>query len=472
MALSASLDLTQDVRASSRVQVSLSPQALMGLELLALPLASLETRVKEEIDNNPFLELDFAASDCQFDDIEALEQTISDWQDADDEPSYWNGCFEGHTAGITHFEWDFERLIASTNEVETLETYLITQLRDRPLPEQTRQCAECLVEYLDKRGFLPDALEYFEKEWTYDRETLIAALAEIQQLQPRGIGAQSLQECLLLQLQNTHPRYEVMRHIIEESLDDIAANRKTRVVRKYHLKDDEYFEIRNYIAGLSFCPADSYTTKSHADYVVADVEFLATERGFKALVHGNIAGSVYVSHNYDDVIDTLSPDDQRWMQDRREKAVQFVSMLASRATTLQKVATYLLEAQFAFLKYGMAHMRPLTMQEVADCLGVHVSTVSRAVQDKYARTPWGTYPLRQFFSSSVAADSEMLEAQISSVTAKSFIADMIAHEDKRHPLSDASIADALQERGVCISRRTVAKYRDALGIAPLARRKA
>jgi len=276
-----------------------------------------------------------------------------------------------------------------------------------------------------------------------------------------------------LQLDDDVPYAPVIRSMLQNSLEDLAENRTTKLTRAYHVSVDDLSAIRDIICTLDPRPGSSFSQRKGTVYVVPDVTIMPDGTGFSVRVTGQLSETLVLNGTYDRMAaqGRMDGEAREWLGQKRAEADAALANIDQRRQTLHRFGVYLAEAQYDFFIGGDARMRPLTMQQAADALGVHVSTISRTVQDKHVLTPWGVYPLKHFFSSSVACSAEERRHALSSLAIKDRIKDLVAQEDRRKPLSDATITTILNGEGVDIKRRTVAKYREALGIGRQSQRR-
>ena len=272
-----------------------------------------------------------------------------------------------------------------------------------------------------------------------------------------------------------HPPYAavIRAHCCAITWNDLAENRTTKLTRTYHLTVDDLSAIRECICALDPRPGSSFSQRKSTVYVVPDLTIVRDGAGFAVRVTGELSETVVINRTYDRMAEQgrMDAEAREWLEQKRAEADAVLANIDQRRQTLHRFGVYLAEVQYDFFTGGEARMRPLTMQQAADALGVHVSTISRTVQDKHVLTPWGVYPLKHFFSSSVACSAEERRHALSSLAIKDRIKDLVAGEDRRKPLSDATITTILNGEGVDIKRRTVAKYREALGIGRQSQRR-
>jgi RNA polymerase sigma-54 factor len=340
------------------------------------------------------------------------------------------------------------------------------QIGDFNYTDQQEQMSLKIIENIDEDGYFSPDLALFCAEEHCSLENGEALLKDIQTLSPRGVGARDLCECILLQLDDASPHFEILTKILRKSLQDIAQNRATKLFKEYGITREELVKLQEYIKSLDPRPGARFFQQQKIAYAIPDLAVKKNQQSFSVEVAGDSSTILRFDKEYLELrskVDSAS-DASRWMEVKYSEANLILRNLDRRKQTLYRFGAYLVEAQYEFFLFGEERLKALTMQEAADALGVHVSTISRTVQDKYMLTPWGVYPLRFFFCSALDCMRSDEASTISSRTIKSRIKELISEEDKGKPLSDRSITDLLNEEGIEISRRTVTKYREALGI--------
>lgn len=461
MGSSATARVEVQPRAGVKARPHLAPGAIQGLEVLALPVTELSTYLQQLVERNPLLDVEEDAYSVALDEL--LDDTAED-----EGPEWWETSSDSWMRRRTTVEaspFDMGRLRDDCSVTEGLHSHLRMQLEGIGRTQVPRPLVEALIDCINDDGYFDGSLPMVCAEMDYLLEEGEQALAFIQTLQPRGVGARNLRECLLLQIDDSHPHAQAMRALIEEGLDDLAQNRTTKLTRTYHVSLDDLADIRAAIAALNPRPGASFSQRKTTVYIIPDLVVERRGPGFAVRVVGEFAERLIQHDEYEQLVaDSGDAEAKRWLEGKRAEANLALASVSQRKRTLFRFGSFLLEAQYDFFCRGEAALRPLTMQQVADSLGVHVSTVSRIVQDKFILTPWGTYPLKFFFDTALACVNGRSAASLSSRAIKERIKELVAAENVRTPLSDAALTAALNGEGIDIKRRTVAKYREALGI--------
>ncbi|GER65936.1 RNA polymerase factor sigma-54 [Weizmannia acidilactici] len=356
-------------------------------------------------------------------------------------------------------------------QIETLPDYLISQLNMKSLPKTVAEAVKVYAGHLDANGYLaitaPEAAQIAQ----IPVEDAEKGLEILQTLDPAGIGARSLQECLLIQIKRdpdapTHAAELIGSHFLE-----FAEKKWKGIAKKMDISMQEIQQAADYIQTLNPRPGAGFSHET-PQYIVPDLMVKNSGGELELfLVEGQVP-RVRFNEDYSSML-KLSGDAQavRYLKEKTQEYHWIQKSIESRKETLLKVGKALLEKQRDFFLYGKGHLKPLTMKEVSDAIGMHESTVSRAVREKYIETPFGTFPLKQFFTTALPVRSGTREEAASSAEIKNQIATLVNREDKRKPLSDQTIVTLLNKKGFEISRRTVAKYREQLGIPSSAKRK-
>jgi RNA polymerase sigma-54 factor len=457
-----SLHLRQNLGMRMDQRLKLTPQMIQSIEILLLPQMALEERIMNEVETNPVLELVDAPSQTA-EDREIAEATGTapdhDLMSAQDEAWLWKRkSRQDDDDGPSKMA----ALAATPERPPQLAEHLAEQLRFVEMSPETREIAHEISWQLDRRGYLTVPLTDLV---TGDRiGEAEEALDHIRRCDPAGIGARDLRDCLLLQLARQAGDNTFEMAVVRDHLDDLLRNRLPVIAQATGMAVDRIQEVVEVVAGLDPKPGLPYASGQN-HIVVPDVMVERDERDewIISVPDGRLP-KVEVNQAYHQLYDSVAPDskEKSYLKEQLANARFIIDAVAQRKRTLLKIVTEIVKHQRAFLEQGIEHLRPLMRQDIADKIGMHVATVSRAVKDKYIQTPSGVLPLASFFSGGIATQDGG-EAE-SSKSVKLRIHKLIDHEDKKNPLSDQDIADQLAKDGLDISRRTVTKYRIADGI--------
>ena len=424
-----SLQMRQNMNVRMEQRLKLTPQMIQSIEILLLPQMALEERIMHEVESNPTLEIDDAATAPErSDDDRAMGEAAAE-RDATDEWLWQRKARHADDDGPDKME----ALASAPDKAASLADHLVDQLRFVEMSADVRALAHDICCQLDRRGYLPvPLLELFPEEKLEHAEQ---AWEHVRRCDPAGVGARDLR------------------------------NRLPAVAQALNVEVDRVKEGLDVIAKLDPKPGLPYGVSDNM-FVVPDVTVERDERDDEWIVSipDDRLPKVRVSESYYQLYERkdVDPKEKAYLKEKLGAARFIIDAVAQRKRTLLKIVSEIIKHQTAFLEHGVEHLRPLMRQNIADVIGMHVATVSRAVKDKYIQTPGGIIPLSSFFSGGIATQDGS-EAE-SSKSVKLKIHKLIHAEDKKNPLSDQELADILAKDGLDISRRTVTKYRIADGI--------
>ena len=472
------MQMRQNLNMRMEQKLKLTPQMIQSIEILLLPQMALEERIMAEIEENPVLEI-IDGPDPEVQPVEEADgysdgdrTVLSDGEKFDYERQNHIDGDDGYSdflksrSEARHFDEDgpdkMAAIAATAGPPPNLADHLIEQLRFMDATHELRNAIEVVANALDRRGYLVDALdELFQPD---DMSVAEQAWELIRSCDPAGIGAKDLADCLVLQLEREPGDNSFEIRLVEEYLDDLLRNRLPVIATALGVDVESVQEGLEIIKRLDPQPGLPYASGGN-QYVIPDVVVERNEANeWVVSVPDSRLPKVEINDAYYQLADSGAGDnrERNYLKEKIAGARFIIDAVAQRKRTLLKIATEIIKYQQAFLEQGVEHLRPLMRQDIADKIGMHVATVSRAVKDKYIQTPAGIIPLSQFFSGGIATQDGS-EAE-SSRSVKLKIKKMIEEEDKKKPLSDQAIADILAKEGLDISRRTVTKYRIADGI--------
>ncbi|GAB5498085.1 MAG: RNA polymerase factor sigma-54 [Pseudohongiellaceae bacterium] len=492
----------------------MTPQLQQAIKLLQLSTLDLQQEIHQALESNPMLELieggddDDAATnsstkpkdakdaqkDAEFEKLKSDASEISQvqtdnssddnsWQD--DIPgdlsvdSNWDDIYPSNYSSGSSFDGDSIDFESRNTADETLQDHLYWQLNLTPMSEQDEAIAMAIIDAIDTNGMLTSDIESihgsFEPEAEIELDEVLAVLHRIQQFDPVGVGYRNLAECLLIQLAQLEipgqeQNIQNAKLIIREYLNLLGNRDYTQLMRKTRLKEPELRATIAIIEGLDPRPGANIAASS-ATYVVPDVIVTKQPESGKWRVELNpeTAPRIRINNSYASLVKRAdSSDDNNYLRDNLQEARWFIKSLQSRNETLMKVATRIVEHQKGFLEYGEEAMKPLVLHDIAEAVSMHESTISRVTTQKYMHTPRGIFELKYFFSSHVSTKGG---GECSSTAIRAIIKKLIASENARKPLSDSKITELLEEKGINVARRTIAKYRESLSIPPSNERK-
>ena len=457
-----------------QLQQKFSPQQIQLMRLLQLPVTELEQAIKEEVEKNPLLEAEMPVE-------ELPQQTdINDWDANDDDEDQYD-----YRERLEDDPNAVRRDFVVADSVSFIDR-LTSQLSLLPLTDRQRTIAMEIIGTLDDAGYLSRDLSLVANDMAFRQgidttpDEVEQVLHLVQTLDPPGIGARNLRECLLLQLQRKSSEsaavdgsaVDTALAILENHFDDFAAHRYSHICEALGITEDQLDEATDIIRHLDPKPASSEASSdSAAAYIIPDI--VLTQHDGQLQFYLNDAGLPRLSlySYYTEMLADMEKEGGdkeaiRFLRSKQTDAQGFIDLLQQRHDTMVRVMRYLISHQRRFLLTGDTdQLQPLRQREVAEATGLDISTVSRMANSKYLQTDFGTIPLKDCFSKGMATDGG---EELAVETIKQQLADTIAAEDKRHPMSDDALTRLFNERGLPIARRTVAKYREMLGI-PVAR---
>jgi len=403
-------------------------------------------KVPETEAANPFDEFDFGSFFTQYLDTGAARSAGSEREEIE-KPS-------------------FDKFLSSP---QTLADHLSWQLSVSICNETVLRIAEAIIGNLDENGYLTATLEEIAESGGYSMEDVEEALAMVQEFDPPGIAARSLEECLLLQLKVIDPQNSLAQQIIGEHLKLLQNNQLKEVARALNRPVELVKRAVDVIKRLDPKPGLRYN-KTEPRLVEPDVQFRKVDGEWQVFMNDDDLPQLRLNSTYRRLLvrDAADRDVRNYVKERFTAAIQLMKNIEQRKHTILRVCQSILRRQADFLDYGADHMKPMMIKEVAEEVGVHPSTVSRAVANKYVHTPQGVIELRYFFSESVNGPQG---SEMSLLSLKRRVKKMIEDEDTAHPLTDEQITKMLSEEGIHVTRRTVAKYREDLRIPSTHRRR-
>lgn len=447
----------------------LTPQLIQSLNLLILPRLELEQALKQEIEENPFLEAKEEGPSTNDKD----EETLAEWQRFFDGLRLFPSVSEEIDESELETSVNREALVPET---ETLFEHLRDQIELVFSTEREKSIALEIIGNLDERGFL-------NLELSEIRDALIKAgltppptedeieycRKKVMELDPAGVGARDLRESFLAQLKAKELGDTLAYEIVKDHFDLLLNGNFKKIKQELNITDEDLFIALTDIRGLRFSPAADYGIFQPP--IVPEISFEKIDGEWVVIYNRSAIPRLNINKAYLDLLrnrKTLDDKTRSFLRDKFERAKAWMKALVQREETIVKLGYEILARQREFFENGLENLKPMTMEELASSLGVHTSTVHRIVKDKYAQTPYGLLPLKFFFSRGY---KDKKGGEISSRAVKEKIKELIENEDKRAPLSDEEISRLLSEMGLNVARRTVAKYRESMGILPARLRK-
>lgn len=449
------MKLSYNLTLEQTQKLIMTPELRQAIQLLQFNSLELNDYISKEIEENPLLELESSNTEVESIDEIAIEKEI-DWKEyleKYDDISYRPEIDKNQN------DISYESFISYS---PTLREHLMTQLCLTKINDMEFKIGENIIQNIDENGYLNIPIQEISEHLSVSEEEVETALRIVQSFDPIGVGARNLKECLLLQIREDKDIDPTIREIVEEHLDDIGHNRMVKIAKERNLDLCDVQRACDYIKTLEPKPGRSFSGNyDDVKYIVPDASIQEIDGEFIIILNDVTAPRLNINNFYKDLIkDNGDQGTTDFLVDKLNQAMWIIRSIEQRRATIYKVIESILKFQIEFFRNGHKSLVPLTLKDVADDIEMHESTVSRATNGKYVQTPRGLYELKYFFSSGLSGS----DGDVSSTSIKSIIKDIIDKEDTKKPFSDQQISDTLKIKGISISRRTVAKYRDELNI--------
>jgi len=479
---------SQDLRQRQTQSLVLAPQLRQSLKILQVAALDLRSVIQEELQNNPTLEempmegvsldkettdksnetgengssetpeqheeMDFSNSSKEF---EILSKLNEDWRDHMAQAGGSQPFTSEDAEKRQHF---FDSLVSETS----LQEHLMQQADLADLPPKVLEAMRSLVGSLDDRGFLTQTAPDIALQTSLPLDIVQQAIKLLKNFEPAGIGCQNIAESLLQQLIAKGRSDSLAARILRDHFTLLSRRRIPEIARKLGSHMDDVQVAIEEIGTLDPAPGRRFADDNNR-VVVPDVTVEKDGQEWKIILNNDYIPRLRISNTYRELIakGTLSKQEREYLRERMRSGKFLINSIEQRQQTIERITREVIKVQTDFFEKGVSRLRPLTMTQIADVVGVHETTVSRAIANKYIHTPHGVFDFKYFFTPGYQADNG---ASVSNTSVKDMINDLIAGEDRSHPLSDQEIVGKLQERGINIARRTVAKYREELGLLP------
>lgn len=448
----------------------MTPELKQAIQILQFNYQELDQFIGDQILTNPVLDLGST--------IEEPNKKLEEKKEKEKEPKEevdWKEYFHEYddisyrqiNYNKDKEEVSFEQFVSA--EV-TLTEHLLFQLQFAILNNKYRPVGRYIIESLDKNGYLTTNTKEIAEYFHLSMELVEHVLSIVQTFDPPGVAARNLQECLLLQIRHRGIQDSRMKDIITKHLEDVAENRLSNIAKELNITIKEVQEITDFIKTLEPKPGRTFSTGEEVKYITPDVTVEKVDGEYIVLVNDTTAPRLSISPIYRKMLmdEDKNSNTSKFLTDKLNSAMWLIRSIEQRRQTIYNVVKAIVSYQIEFFEHGKKFLKPLTLKQIADEVGIHESTVSRAVSGKYMQCPRGIFEIKFFFTSGVS--NEYGEG-IASESIKSMIKELVDGENSRKPLSDQAISEYLQKKGIQISRRTVAKYRDEMKILASSKRK-
>lgn len=472
---------------AQKLEQRLSPQQIQLMKLLQVPTMELDQRIKQEIEENPALEEGADEVDADFD-----EPTEFDDQDEfnNDDPDfdisdYFDDDQADYKTQVNNRSKDDDDRVIPLSGEQSFQERLTEQLHLLDLDDKQFMIADTIIGNLDEAGYLNREIEAIVDDLAFSANVMVTEeeveeiLALIQDLDPAGVGARDLQECLLIQInrkQDGDITKYTAKKILEDHFEEFTKKHYKQILKKLEIEDEDLKEAIDEIIKLNPKPGGSMKEATkNLQQITPDFMITEFEGKLELTINGKNAPELRVSKGYENMLRNYSEGAKTSKSDREaltfvkqklEGAKWFIDAIKQRQNTLYTTMLAIMEYQRAYFLTGdETQLKPMILKDIAEQVGLDISTISRVANSKYVQTGYGIFPLKYFFSESLSTDSG---EEVSTREVKKILSDAIEGEAKRRPLTDEKLADLLREKGYNIARRTVAKYREQLNI-PVAR---
>jgi RNA polymerase sigma-54 factor len=447
------------------LQQTLSPQMQQSLQVLQAPVLELRNLVEQELQVNPVLEEEPPEREQETDGGDEWDDELREISRLDDEWRDYmsqSGAYEGRSAEAQERR---EFLFSSLHTPKSLQQHLVDQLTLSDLSEEDREVASAIVGNLNEAGLLDVTIPELAGMTNVWPEQVERVLREVQSLDPVGVAARDLRECLLIQLERMGKRESLEARIVNGHLDELLKRRFPEIARRLGVSVQDVQAAADFISTLEPRPARQFSSAIE-QVIQPDVVVESDgEGGFLVALNNEHIPMLRISNYYKDLLSEPASRGQvrDYIREKIKGGRFFIKCIQQRQQTILNIAREIIRRQEDFLREGPSGLKPMTMNQVAQAVGVHETTVSRATHGKYMLTPQGIFEMKYFFTPGYQTDTG---SDISNESVRRAIVEVVEKEDKRRPLSDQAILEILKERGIPIARRTVAKYREQLDILP------
>ncbi len=437
-------------------KLTMTPELIQAIRILQFNTQELDTFVQEELLENPVLEFDNKVKEEP--PIDLQEKISLDYRESNH--NQWEYSKEND-------DYSYERFVSKE---ETLEDYLLLQLTFSNLKGPELKIGRYMIEAINENGYLTSTVENIAKIFKTEIETVEKILDIIQTFEPLGVGARDLKECLIIQLAAKGLLDDITEYIILNHLEDLGDNKLNKVAKTLGVSVNQVQMVCDLIRSLEPKPGRSFASDDNVKYIIPDIIVEQVNDGYAVMNNEGSVPHLVVSPYYNSLSKEAKNDEElsKYLSDKFNSALWLIKSIEQRKRTIYNVATAVIEHQKDFLDKGPKYLKTLTLKQVADTIGMHESTVSRSVNGKYMQTPRGMFEIKYFFSGGVTGEDG---EGMSSNSIKTIIKEIIDGEDQSKPFSDQDIVGILSEKGIEISRRTVAKYREGLNILSSSKRR-
>lgn len=460
------MELSFGLNLAQTQKLVMTPELRQAIKILQLSTVELEKYIQKELLENPVLDLNEDNTKTEHDEKEndSIETDTIDWEE------YFQ---DSSDADFMRFpterkeQTQFENFISSA---PSLQEHLLMQLHLSSIPKTSFKIGEFLIGNIDKRGYLAISTQEAAELLKVSPKEVEDVVKLIQTFEPAGLGARDLVECLLIQVEQNNINEPKIRDFIKYHLKDLAEARYNRIAESLGISLQQVQHLKDLVLTLDPKPGRNFSSPNDTQYITPDAVVEKVGGEYIIIMNDSVSPRLCINSYYRSLLMGGNKDSNisKFLSQRFDSAMWIIKSIEQRRITMYKVIKSIVDVQRDFLDYGLTRLKPLTLKEIADIIEMHESTVSRTVNGKYIQTPRGVFELKFFFQTGLENTNG---TSTSSGSIKKMIEEIIESEDPYNPLSDQKISDNLKNRGIIISRRTVAKYRDELAIPSSTKRK-
>lgn len=449
------LNLTQEQKLIMTQQMQLS------VKLLQMSNFEIQKYIEKEVQENPVLDAEYRKNE---NDSGKLKDEIDykkflKYLDFDD---YGHGSYSKDEEEVSPFNF--------ISAKQSLKEFLVEQIVELDENNNLKSVCKYIIENIDERGYLDNTLEDIQNELSISRELAEKALEIIQSLEPLGIGARDIKECLKIQLKTKGIEDEKIYKIVDDYLEMIAENKYNIIAKDLKITIKEAQDYGDIIKSLEPKPSRGFYTGEETKYIVPEAYIKKIDEEYCIIMNDGSIPRLNINQLYKQIINKEEDKETvKFVKDKLNSAVFLIKSIRQRENTIYNILEKILEIQKEYFEFGDEYLKPMTLKEIADSLEIHESTVSRAIREKYIHTDKGTIKIKDLFTTGISRTDSFED--ISTKIIKKEIQELVNGEDKKKPFSDQKICDLLKNRSIDISRRTVAKYREEIGIKSSSKRK-
>lgn len=464
------MDLRPELHLKQTQKLIMTPQLQQAIKMLQLSTIELSQRIEEELVENPALEVDELeegyTNEPSTEELFRLMEKTKDEKVSDDfneESLYLEKSFSSSSSDGEDKKREF--IEGAISREQTLREYLLQQIQLYELQPDELEIARIVISYIDEMGYLSVSLEEISREFSIPIEKLERVLRVVQSLEPPGVGARDIKECLMIQLREKGD-YPLAERIITNHLNELRLRKYNEIAKKLKVSRAKLKEMIGIISSLEPYPGRQFYSEG-IRYIIPDVIVERRDGKLEVVLNTAMIPRLRVNRYFEELLRKRDLDGRirDFVSERVRRARAFIQSIEQRENTLIRVTRAIVEHQPEFFEKGPLHLRPMTLKDIARAVEIHESTVSRITSSKYVQTPFGVFRLKYFFSTAIQGEDRK---EVSTRSIKELIREIIKSENpgSRRRLSDQKIAEILSRRGIKIARRTVAKYRKELQILP------